>query len=208
MYTFFSIIISLPIIVLSSTIHEFAHAFAADKLGDLTPRTDGRLTINPLVHISPLGLISMVLARFGWSKPVRINEYNFQNPVLGTAITAIAGPASNFLVAVTFAGLFNILGLTYTSGVVSTIFLEVIIINLGLTVFNLLPIPPLDGFRIVRVILPSQVRHYWESIEKYSNYIILLFLLPITPIGSAIISLISSILTFLLKILVPDLYGL
>ncbi|MBD3329430.1 site-2 protease family protein [Candidatus Dojkabacteria bacterium] len=204
MLDLYSILISLPIIVLSSAVHEFAHAFAADQLGDLTPRTDGRLTLNPFVHISPMGLISMLVAKFGWSKPVRINEYNFQNPVLDAAITAIAGPTSNFLIALVFSAIYNLFNIYNSPWLIHTIVFEIILINLGLTIFNLLPIPPLDGSRVVRLLLPNKLRPYWESIEKHSTFIILLFLLPISPIGQFTSSLISSAMSFLLRFLIPQ----
>src|SRR5689334_17429306 len=111
----FWIIFAIPSIIIASTIHEFAHAWTANKLGDPTAKAEGRLTLNPLVHIDPLGALMLVIARVGWSKPVPITEQNFHNPVFGTALTAIAGPINNLLLAV-ITGMIYKLTANFTNG--------------------------------------------------------------------------------------------
>lgn len=196
------LLFSIPSILIASTVHEYAHAYAAYKLGDYTARMNGRMTLNPLAHIDPIGALMMVLARFGWSKPVPINEYNFNDPVKGTAITSFAGPASNLIMAVitaiplrfllaTTEGVTNSLEISFLARVLATFML----VNISLAVFNLLPIPPLDGHKIVRAFLPEQLRYFWESLEQYGIWILVLLFLPISPLHHVTIGL----LTFLLK---------
>lgn len=190
------IIFALPSIIIGSTVHEYFHALAAYKLGDLTAKVEGRLTLNPLAHIDPFGVLAMLIARIGWSKPVPINSYNFENPVLGTAITAAAGPLSNLVLAVVAAGIhfvtkFNPVGII-------EIFTAV---NLSLFVFNLIPIPPLDGHKIFGALLPSSLRYHWENLEKYSIIIIALLFLPFSPLSGYASAFITGILNYLLRIL-------
>lgn len=198
----FWIVFAIPSIILASTVHEYAHGWVAYKLGDNTAKAEGRLSLNPLVHIDPIGAVMMVVARFGWSKPVPINEYNFQNPALGTALCALAGPLSNLILALILSGIFRIVG---GSIVYLDLFLYVfIMINISLMVFNLLPLPPLDGHKIIRGLLPEPFRSYWESMEKYSILILIFLLLPISPLNQASGSFIMVILNFFMKILVPE----
>jgi len=179
--TIYWILFAVPTILIASTIHEYAHGWVAFKLGDPTAKAAGRLTLNPLKHIDPIGAISMVLFRFGWSKPVPINEYNFEKRELGTALTALAGPVSNMILAL-FGGLLN--WIINPSGILYMILFVFVMINISLAVFNLLPIPPLDGHKIVRALLPKKIRYYWEQMEKFSIFIILLFILPISPLSA------------------------
>jgi len=199
MDTIYWIIFAIPSILIASTIHEFAHAWVAYKLGDPTAKAEGRLTLNPFVHIDPIGALMLVLARFGWSKPVPISENNFTNPTLGTALTSLAGPISNLLLAIT--GAIGLAIMPYNQ-IVSLFFYSFIAINISLMIFNLLPIPPLDGHKIVRAILPKKLRYYWEDLEKYSLWIILLLFLPFSPLHSITSSLIMNTLDFFLNILI------
>ncbi len=190
-----SIIIFLPSIIIALTCHEFAHAFAAYKLGDPTAKAEGRLTFNPLAHLDPLGTIMLILFRFGWGKPVPINEYNFQNPVLGTAITSIAGPMANLILAMIGTIVFNTFDIA--NSLLSAMLLYFILINILLMIFNLLPVPPLDGHKIVRAILPEPLRYHWESLERYSPFLLIgtLFIIIYTGILS---STVFTILEFLI----------
>lgn len=186
-------IYAIPALIIASTIHEYAHAWMAVKLGDYTSKAAGRLTLNPLSHLDPIGAVLLVLVGFGWSKPVPINEYNFEKPVLHTAFTAAAGPISNFIVVIFSAILFRIFP--------STFLVVFIMINLSLAVFNLIPIPPLDGHKIVRALLPFKLQYIWESLEKYTPIIFILFLVPFSPLSSFTSSLISGAIRFFLSIL-------
>ncbi len=181
--TVYWILFAIPSILIASTIHEYAHGLAAFKLGDPTAKAEGRLTLNPLVHIDPIGALAMVLFRFGWSKPVPINEYNFKKRELGTAITALAGPLSNMIIA-TICGLINWIFNIDPMSIGGVFLLTFTTINLALAFFNLIPIPPLDGHKIVRAILPKALRNFWERIEKFQIILLVLFIIPITPSGS------------------------
>lgn len=167
-------------------VHEFAHGWMAKKLGDNTARYQGRLTMNPLAHVDPMGALFILFFGFGWAKPVPVNPYNFKNRKRDMAFTALAGPVSNVLVAVLGAFLYYAIfllfpvQLTQTTVYVAYFFNTFISINIGLAVFNLLPIPPLDGSRIFSAILPDK----WVfKMAQYEQYIFIgLFLLMFTGV--------------------------
>jgi len=192
--TIYWIILAVPTILIASTVHEYAHGWAAYKLGDPTAKAAGRLTLNPLKHIDPLGALCMILFRFGWSKPVPINEYNFERREVYTAITALAGPVSNVLLAL-LAGLINLIFNPDPSSIFAVILMVFASINISLAVFNLLPIPPLDGHKIVRALLPKKIRYYWEKLEKFSIFIIMIFVLPISPLSAWTSNFLSTVIT-------------
>lgn len=155
--------------------HEFAHAFAAHLLGDDTAKWNGRLTLNPLKHLDPLGALMLVFVGVGYAKPVPVNPFNFRNRKRDMALTALAGPASNLLMAVVAVALFRVCSLIITDMQVLTYFWLVLIVviarvNIGLAVFNLLPIPPLDGSRIFGLFLPER---WTYTLERYSRQITL-----------------------------------
>jgi Zn-dependent protease len=193
-------LVAIPSILIASTIHEYAHGYIAFKLGDPTAKAEGRLTLNPIKHIDPIGAISMILFRFGWSKPVPINEYNFQNREFFTALTALAGPVSNFLMAI-IAALVNHFLVPDSFLLIVFLLYTFTTINIALAIFNLLPIPPLDGYKIVRGILPKQLRYYWKQLEKYSLILILLIILPFSPFSRFVFSFIGNTLQTILKLL-------
>ncbi len=175
-------------------LHEFAHAFVSYKLGDHTARLKGRLTVNPMAHIDPIGALVIVLAGFGWAKPVPVNPRNFKNPKVGMAITAAAGPLSNVIMATLTLILLNVVvGVGgYTSfnefyfyqlsgemnfyGAIALFLYYAASINVTLAVFNLLPVPPLDGSRLVTMIIPDK---YYYKIMQYERYITIGILLLI-----------------------------
>jgi Zn-dependent protease len=187
----------LPGIILGLTVHEFCHALVAHMCGDSTSKDQGRVTLNPLKHIDPLGFIMLMVAGFGWAKPVQFNEQNLRNPRTDVIKIALAGPLSNAVIAmilsVIFSILFNMLPAYHSHAmqIVSEVFLYAIYINWGLFVFNLIPLPPLDGSHL----LFSQFRRYpalYEGLYKYGSFllfglIIVTFvtkinLLPIGPV--------------------------
>lgn len=193
------VVVAVPSILVAATIHEYAHAYTAFKLGDATAKAEGRLTLNPIKHIDPIGFISMILFRFGWSKPVPINENNFTKREFHTALVAIAGPISNILLVLLIA-LINYL-LNPTQPLVVFLLYTFTTINVILAIFNLLPIPPLDGHKIVRAISPKNLRSYWEGLEKYSIILILLLILPFSPLSKFVSSFIGNTLSSILSML-------
>lgn len=171
------ILFLVPAILIGLTLHEFAHAYVADRLGDRTARAAGRLTLNPLVHIDILGLILLFIAGFGWARPVPVNPYNFRgNMKEGMLLVSLAGPVSNFLVACAAAGLLAVFSHNL---VLSTLLKTIIYINIVLAVFNLIPIPPLDGSKILAGLLPGR-QEWLIYLEEYG--VLLLLLLMITGV--------------------------
>ena len=169
----------LPISLLSLTVHEFAHGFTAYKLGDPTAKDQGRLTFNPIKHIDPIGFIMMVIFRVGYAKPVPVNPLYFKKPKLGMLITAAAGPLSNLVIAVFcsfFSALFAVLSMQAPTiaalDVLFTVFFLTTVINLSLFVFNLIPVHPFDGSRILGYFLPNS---YHSFVHKYGTYIYIAF---------------------------------
>jgi Zn-dependent protease len=164
----------LPAVLLAVTVHEFAHAFVADRLGDPTPRQLGRLTLNPLAHLDLLGTLFFVLFFFGWARPVPVNPRNFANPRQGMLQVALAGPLANVTVA------FVIGFVLKTQGLPSPLWGELaamlVGINVVLAVFNLIPIPPLDGSRILEGLLPAEQATAYRRIQPYGTIIILVLL--------------------------------
>ncbi len=188
-------IFSLVSLIIAITVHEFCHAFSADQLGDPTPRASGRLTLNPLAHLDPLGSLMLILAGFGWGKPVPVDAHNFQNPRKDELIVSFSGPASNLVLAVLTALLSRTIGL-------SSFLLTFITINIAIAIFNLLPIPPLDGSHILLNLLPANSSFAWQ--QALSSYgpllLILLFILPV-PGGNLLSQIISPVINLILNLL-------
>ncbi|HIS69644.1 MAG TPA: site-2 protease family protein [Candidatus Gallacutalibacter stercoravium] len=200
-----TILSMLMIIFLVLPLHECAHGWVASKLGDTTARFSGRLTLNPLSHIDPFGAVALLLFGFGWAKPVPINPRNFKNPKAGMAITALAGPVSNLLAAFVGALLYQVVLLASGSmsqqvfGWVSVFFIQFVSINIGLAVFNLIPLPPLDGSKILGAFLPDRILY---KFYQYETYIMLgVFVLLFTGILSRPLNYIESYLfTFVMRL--------
>jgi Zn-dependent protease len=177
----------IPILLLSLSFHEYAHGKAADLLGDPTPKMTGRLTLNPLAHLDPIGtLFLLITRRFGWAKPVQVNPRYFKDRKKGMMLVGLAGPLSNITLAIIFAFLYRFVGDFFYSlldpRIVNTLFITGIYLNLGLAVFNLLPVPPLDGSKILAGLLPASMNNVIYNLEAYGPFI-LLFLLFTDGIG-------------------------
>lgn len=168
-------IFRIPALLVALTIHEYAHARAAVSLGDPTPRFLGRLTLNPIPHLDPMGLIMFWLFKFGWAKPVPINPNNFRNWRQGMIITSLAGPLSNILVAFLTVFIFELsrIGGYIPSSDVVKIVGNMYTMNLFFAIFNLLPFPPLDGSKVLTVFLPSRYNHILDKLEQYGPFILL-----------------------------------
>jgi len=181
-------IIFIIVILFAITIHEFSHAAAAEMLGDPTPRLAGRLSLNPIKHIDPIGFIMFLLVRFGWARPVPINPYNFRDPVKGEMVVSFAGPASNILAAWLTASLIKLFPvIVLSSGYVHRALSDFIWINLALAIFNLIPVPPLDGSHILEPFIPYQ----WKRIFEQYGFFILIFILIFPPTAYALLYVIS-----------------
>ena len=183
-------------IVLSLTLHEFGHALAATLLGDKTPKEQGRLTLNPFAHLDPLGFILLIIAYFGWAKPVMTNPNRYRlSPRFGMIIVAIAGPFMNFILAMISIAILNALFLTAApNNVLMTLFSMMASINISLMIFNLIPIPPLDGWNIIGNLLPRSVLRS-SFIANYARFApFFLFIFIIFPFSSQlIVSTISAV---------------
>lgn len=198
-FAFLSWLIAL---IVAITIHEFSHAFAADRLGDPTPRVQGRLTLNPLAHLDPVGTLMLLIARFGWGKPVVFDPFNLRHPRRDAAIISIAGPVSNLLLATALSLLLHLF-LTTPYAMIAYVFIQpVIVMNVFLAVFNLVPIHPLDGFKIVGGILPPEYARQWQELESYGMIFLLFLVFPVFG-ASPVSRLISPVITFLLSLLLP-----
>lgn len=175
-------ILMIPIVLIALTFHEFSHGFISTKLGDPTPRITGRLSLNPMAHLDPMGALLMVLTGFGWARPVQIDARYYKNPKWGMAITAAAGPLSNLLLAFLAMIIYTIIFILNIkvglfSGSIDTIsgfVLMFVQVNLCFMVFNLIPIPPLDGSRILGLFLSSRSYFKLQQLERYSFMIIVL----------------------------------
>lgn len=177
---FFLVVAAL---VISLSIHEFAHAYVADKLGDDTARLLGRVTLDPRSHLDPVGSLMLLFAGFGWGRPVPFNPINLKNPKRDSAIIAFAGPLSNFILFFAVGLIFKIIGgsgLMFhlgSGGNLILLFLSyVLFYNIVLGVFNLLPIHPLDGFKVVAGLLPNSLYFQWMQMQQYGVFLLLILI--------------------------------
>ena len=182
---FLEILYFIPALLLSLSIHEFGHSWVAYKLGDKSQKTLGRLTLSPFAHIDPIGFVFILLFRFGWGKPVMIDDRNFKNRAKGNMLVALAGPAFNVMLAIVLTIVLKLLWVfgitpdTITSSVGQILYymLNIAIqFNIIFAVFNLLPLPPFDGSKVLYYFLPYKGKQFMNSIERYSIWI-LIFLL-------------------------------
>lgn len=186
---------TLPALLISLSIHEYAHAWMAYKQGDITQKIRGRLSLDPFKHIDPMGFLCIALFGVGWGKPVMIDDRNFKNRAKGTMLTALAGPVSNLLLALLFTivlkllimtGVLTTVATTTIGGIFLTMFLYTIQFNIIFGIFNLIPLPPLDGSKVLEYFLPQKLKGIMYTLERYSFIIILVIFC--TNIASYIIN--------------------
>ena len=197
MFDFQSIILSAPAILFGLTIHEFSHGYVAWRLGDPTAKMMGRLTLNPLKHLDPIGTIALFLFRFGWAKPVPIDPRNFRHPTRDMAISGLAGPTANLLTAAVSGLILRVLIMLHVGGFVATLTSYFVLFNLILCFFNLLPIPPLDGSRLLYHLLPPNLAAAYGRLERYGFMILIGIILVGNLTG---VSLLSLYITPLLRV--------
>lgn len=196
--------LSVPILIsriitllVAFSFHEFAHAASADALGDTTPRIHGRLTLNPMAHLDPMGTIALLFVGFGWAKPVPINPYALRRKTrAGVMLVSIAGPASNLLLAVLAAIPLRLrwVPLGMPSGLIlpswSDFLLEFLFVNLALFLFNIIPLAPLDGEKIITFFLPDHWVEFYDRIRPYSPIILLMIIFVLPMFGLDLVNLI------------------
>jgi len=211
------LLLSIPAVLLAITVHEFGHAFAAYKLGDDTPLRQGRLSLNPLDHIDPLGIAMLLFAHIGWGKPVQVDPRNYNRTITvekADAIVSFAGPLMNFITAIIFALIYcamcKFVGEVFLASTMGAIILsiiaEIIMMNIGLGVFNLIPLPPLDGSKIFLPILPYNAKRWLADNERIFYMIFLI--IWITGIAGRIISPIIGVMTDWILGLAMAIFGL
>ncbi len=187
-------------LVIAITIHEFAHAWTANHLGDPTPKLQDRLNLNPLSHLDPLGTLALLIAGFGWGKPVQFDPYNLKNPKTDTILISLAGPASNLILAI----LVSILLRLPIPGVVGAFLAPLLVYNVVIAIFNLIPIHPLDGGKILVGLLPNHLSHDVDVfLHQYGIILLLLIIFPFfggTPLASRFM---NPIVDAILQILSP-----
>ncbi|MEF3244991.1 MAG: site-2 protease family protein [Caldisericaceae bacterium] len=199
-----SLIILIPAVLITLTIHEFGHAYAAYKLGDTTAKEEGRLSLNPLRHIDPIGLLSLVIFRFGWGKPVPVDFTALRNLKKGMIIVSLAGPFANLLIAGVFSLIYRFMisrpfALSYLGYFISLI-QYTIMLSIYLAIFNLIPIPPLDGSKIVFALTKNPLRFIYDDALNYYGIIFLVILLaiPIFKFDQLLMQIAGPILKFLI----------
>ncbi|WHH59440.1 site-2 protease family protein [Petroclostridium sp. X23] len=203
------LLFSIPVLLLAITFHEFAHGYMADKLGDPTPRSYGRLSLNPIKHLDPLGAIALLTVGFGWAKPVPFNPAYFKNYKKDTALVGLAGPVSNLILAFTALLVAKVLylptvGLSGLSAdIMNIILIYMLRYNIGLAIFNLIPIPPLDGSKVFISILPSKWYYNILRYESYGQVILLLLLFTgmLNPVLNILFRIVQELLLAIVNIL-------
>lgn len=180
--------------IIAVVCHEYAHGYSAYKLGDPTAKMMGRLTLNPIAHIDPIGLITMILFRFGWAKGVPVNSSYFKNRKIGNLIVSSSGILTNLLIAL-IASMIN-RNINFGFSMINYFLLILSYVNVMLAVFNLLPIPPLDGSKILYSLLPTKIEYFFIKYERYL-YLILIILIFTNSIGKIIWPAINFILGLL-----------
>lgn len=198
-------IFGIPGLLIAMTIHEYAHARVAVAMGDFTPRLAGRLTLNPVAHIDPIGLLMLFVAQFGWAKPVMINPRNFNDWRKGELYVSLAGPAANLLVAISAEFLYGVLwGFHLGQPWLYAVLRLISVYNINFAVFNMIPLPPLDGSKVLMFFLPGEWAYKLAGLERYSFLILIALAFTnvlgeiMYPVRKGLFDVISTIVSFIL----------
>jgi len=204
---FIDLILSIPGLLLALTFHEFAHGYVAYRMGDNTAKYQGRLSLNPIDHMDIIGTLCLLFFRFGWAKPVPVNQNNFYDRKKGIIFVSLAGPVANFILAFICYVILKLISPYYLMSKIASFFVEILAsavgMNIGLMIFNLIPIPPLDGSKVLMEFLPYNVRYKMYNLERYSSILLLILLYTgiISPIlgfvGDKILWLFDTITFFI-----------
>lgn len=211
-----NILLSVIPALVCITLHELSHGFVAYKLGDDTAKNAGRLTLNPIKHLDIMGLIMMVVFHFGWAKPVPVNMYKFKDPKRGMAITALAGPVSNILITIVFLFIYGLLYIPLQLSDVGQYILQMIMItayiSLGLAVFNFIPVPPLDGSKVLFSLMSDEKYYKLMRYERYGGLVLMVLMMtgvlgkPVSTVVSAIYSNLIPVAQFACDLVVKLFY--
>ncbi|NBK96616.1 MAG: site-2 protease family protein [Erysipelotrichia bacterium] len=205
------LIYTIPAVLIAIVLHEWAHGFISYKLGDPSPKADGRLSLNPLKHLDPVGTLCLLFFHFGWAKPVQVNPNYYKDRKMGMMLTALAGPLMNFIIAflsllivLLTARFIPMLVNTYVGFYLSQVLIYTAILSIGLGVFNLIPIPPLDGSKILFAILPDDMYFAYMKYERYGSILLIVLLASglftsfLSPVSASIYNgMVNLIFTFL-----------
>ena len=203
-------VILAGLLVMALSVHEFSHAAVADRLGDPTARLSGRVTLNPLAHLDPLGAILILIAGFGWGKPVMFDPFNLKHPQRDSALIALAGPCANLIMAILSSLLLRFFSFSPFPffAFLYEIFSLFLYLNISLGVFNLIPVGPLDGFKVVAGLLPKKYYADWMSLERYGLIFLLLLVFPVFGGTAPVFMILSPIVNLLVNLLMPGRGGI
>ena len=194
-------IFAIPGLLLAMTVHEYAHARVAVAMGDFTPRMTGRLTLNPVAHIDPIGLLMLFFAQFGWAKPVMINARNFKDWRKGELYVSLAGPAANLVTA--FIAMVLLAAVGEQARWIYNVLYLIVLYNINFAVFNMIPLPPLDGSKVLMSFLPGEWAYKLAGIERYSFLILIVLVFTnvlgmiIFPIRAVLLNMMSNIVSLI-----------
>ena len=207
-FSIMGLVAGLPGLLLALVLHEYAHARVAVAMGDFTPKITGRLTLNPVAHIDILGLIMLLVAHFGWAKPVMVNPRNFKDMRRGNILVALAGPMANFITAFIAMFVYMLLfklNMGMSLGV-KTVLSMIVLFNINFGIFNLIPLPPLDGSKILLEFLPNEYAYKYMGLERYSFIILIVMIMTpvlsgiLIPLSRFILGLYEAIITLILHV--------
>lgn len=209
MFDMYDKVVSIPGVFMAIAFHEFAHAYAAKLMGDDTAEKVGRLTVNPVSHMDIWGTLMLIVAGFGWAKPVPVNENKFKNTRIGIIIVSLAGVTMNIVLATVFAIIYSLLlSFNVDNDIVLDILFNIVIINVAFASFNILPIPPLDGFKVLLAFVSSDIRYKTYQYERYGMILLVALIWTgaidflLSPVGRVIVNFIVDISMYVTRLII------